>query len=102
MFLINMKHLAVLVALIAVTSAQISAIMEDDDQYRAISSPADPDQDTIGKYLMKNSLKKANQMLSVIESAVESIPQAYITWRAGTSNRVVVPAHQAGIDSWAL
>jgi hypothetical protein len=53
MFLINMKHLAVLVALIAVTSAQIkTAIMEDDDQYRAIGSPADPDQDTIGKFLM--------------------------------------------------
>jgi hypothetical protein len=47
MFLITMKHLVVLVALIAVTSAQIkTTIMEDDDQYRAISSP---DQDTIGK-----------------------------------------------------
>ncbi len=97
MFLINMKHLVVLVALLAVTSAQIkTAIMEDDDQNRAISSPADSDEDTIGKYLMKNSLKKANQTLSVIEFAVEAIPQAYITWRAGTSNRVVVPAHQAG------
>ncbi len=53
MFLITMKHLVVLVALIAVTSAQIkTAIMEDDDQYRAISSTADPDQDTIGKFLM--------------------------------------------------
>jgi hypothetical protein len=26
----------------------------------------------------------------------ESIPQAYVIWRAGTSNRVVVPAHQTG------
>ena len=64
MFLITMKHLVVLVALIAVTSAQIkTAIMEDDDQYRAaISSPSDQDLDTIGKFLMKtlqpNSLKK--------------------------------------------
>ncbi len=48
-----MKHLVVLVALIAVTSAQIkTAIIEDDDQYRAISSQADSDQDTIGKFLM--------------------------------------------------
>jgi hypothetical protein len=53
MFLINMKHLVVLVALIAVTLAEIkTAIMEDDDQYRAISSPADRDQDTIGKFGM--------------------------------------------------
>jgi hypothetical protein len=26
----------------------------------------------------------------------ESIPLAYVAWRAGTSNRVVVPARQAG------
>jgi hypothetical protein len=53
MFLINMKHLVVLIALIAVTSAQIkTAIMEDDNQYRAISFLADPDQDTIGKFLI--------------------------------------------------
>jgi hypothetical protein len=26
----------------------------------------------------------------------ESIQQAYVAWRAGTTNRVVVPAHQAG------
>ncbi len=26
----------------------------------------------------------------------ESIPPAYVAWQAGTSNRVVVPAHQAG------
>ncbi len=31
----------------------------------------------------------------------ESIPPAYIARRTGTSNRVVVPAHQAGIDSGA-
>jgi hypothetical protein len=54
-----MKHLAFLVALIAVTSAQIkTAIMKDDDQYRAISSPADPDQDTIGKFLMITMQRK--------------------------------------------
>jgi hypothetical protein len=28
--------------------------------------------------------------------AKESIPTAYVAWRAGTSNRVVVPARQAG------
>ncbi len=26
----------------------------------------------------------------------KSIPPAYVVWRAGTSNRVVVPARQAG------
>ncbi len=53
MFLITMKLLVVLVALIAVTLAEITTrITEDDDQYRAISSPADPDQDTIGKFRM--------------------------------------------------
>jgi hypothetical protein len=26
----------------------------------------------------------------------ESIPPAYVAWRAGLPNRVVVPAHQAG------
>ncbi len=26
----------------------------------------------------------------------ESIPPAYVAWRAGTTNRVVVPARQAG------
>jgi hypothetical protein len=26
----------------------------------------------------------------------ESIPPAYVAWRAGTSNRVVIPARQAG------
>jgi hypothetical protein len=26
----------------------------------------------------------------------ESIPSAYVAWQAGTSNRVVVPARQAG------
>ncbi len=31
----------------------------------------------------------------------ESIPPAYVAWQAGTTNRVVVPARQAGIDSWA-
>jgi hypothetical protein len=34
----------------------------------------------------------------------ESIPPAhvaYVAWRAGTSNRIVVPARQVmGIDSW--
>jgi hypothetical protein len=25
----------------------------------------------------------------------ESIPPAYVAWRAGTSNRIIVPAHQA-------
>jgi len=28
-------------------------------------------------------------------------PQAYVAWRAGTTNRVVVPGHRLGIDSWA-
>ncbi len=33
----------------------------------------------------------------------ESIPPAYVTWRAGTSNRVVIPAHQRKrIDSRIL
>jgi hypothetical protein len=31
----------------------------------------------------------------------ELISPAYVAWRAGTSKRVVVPACQAGIDSWA-
>ncbi len=31
----------------------------------------------------------------------ETIPPAYVAWQAGTTNRVVVPARQAGIDSWA-
>jgi hypothetical protein len=26
----------------------------------------------------------------------DSIPPAYVAWRAGTSNRIVVPARQAG------
>ncbi len=31
----------------------------------------------------------------------ESIPPTYVAWRAGTSNRVFVPAARLGIDSWA-
>jgi hypothetical protein len=31
-----------------------------------------------------------------IPTSKESIPPAYVAWRAGTSNRVVVPARQAG------
>ncbi len=32
----------------------------------------------------------------------DSIPPAYVVWRVGTTNRVVVPARQAGNrDSWA-
>jgi hypothetical protein len=31
----------------------------------------------------------------------ESTPPAYLAWRAGTTNMVIVPACQAGIDSWA-
>jgi hypothetical protein len=31
----------------------------------------------------------------------ESTPPGYVVWRAGTTNRVAVPARQAGIDSWA-
>jgi hypothetical protein len=31
----------------------------------------------------------------------ESTPRGYVVWRAGTTNRVAVPARQAGIDSWA-
>jgi hypothetical protein len=30
----------------------------------------------------------------------ESNPPAYVAWRAGTSNRVVVTATRLGIDSW--
>ncbi len=29
----------------------------------------------------------------------ESIPPAYVSWWAGTSNKVIVPALQTGIDS---
>jgi hypothetical protein len=32
----------------------------------------------------------------------ESTPPGYVVWRAGTTNRVAVPARQAGIDSWLL
>ncbi len=31
----------------------------------------------------------------------ESTPPGYVVWRAGTTNRVAVPARQSGIDSWA-
>jgi hypothetical protein len=31
----------------------------------------------------------------------ESIPPTYVTWRAGTKSRVVVPARQAGNQFWA-
>jgi hypothetical protein len=31
-----------------------------------------------------------------VYGAQESIPPAYVVWRAGMSNRVVVPARQAG------
>ncbi len=35
----------------------------------------------------------------------KSIPPAYVAWRAGTTDRIIVPARQAikagGIDSWA-
>ncbi len=31
----------------------------------------------------------------------ESIPPAYVDWRAGTANRIEVPALRLGIDSWA-
>ncbi len=31
----------------------------------------------------------------------ESTPPGYVVWQAGTTNRVAVPARQAGIDSWA-
>jgi len=30
----------------------------------------------------------------------DSIPPAYVGWRAGTTNRVVVLARRLGIDSW--
>jgi hypothetical protein len=30
----------------------------------------------------------------------KSIPPAYEAWRSGTTNRVVEPVRQAGIDSW--
>jgi hypothetical protein len=31
----------------------------------------------------------------------ESIQLAYVAWRTGTTNRVVVPARRLEIDSWA-
>ncbi len=31
----------------------------------------------------------------------ESLPPAYVVWRAGTTCRVIVPAYAGGIDSWA-
>ncbi len=34
--------------------------------------------------------------LETFPGAQESIPPAYVAWRDGTSNRVVVPACQAG------
>jgi hypothetical protein len=37
-----------------------------------------------------------------VYGAQESIPPAYVAWRAGATNyRVVVPARLLGIDSWA-
>jgi hypothetical protein len=33
--------------------------------------------------------------------AQESMPLAYVAWRAGTKYRVVVPVRQLGIDFWA-
>jgi hypothetical protein len=38
-----------------------------------------------------------------VQGAQESIPPAYVAWRAGMSNRLVVPARQAGnrfLNSW--
>ncbi len=37
-----------------------------------------------------------------VYGAQESIPLAYVAWRAGTTYRVVVPVRQLGIDFWAL
>jgi hypothetical protein len=41
-----------------------------------------------------------------VYGAQESIPRnrfppAYVAWRAGTANKIVVPARRLGIDSWA-
>jgi hypothetical protein len=41
-------------------------------------------------------LHKLEPVLVNAYGAQESIPPAYLVWRAGTSNRVVVPARQAG------
>jgi hypothetical protein len=37
--------------------------------------------------------KHTDSLVTIVQ---ESIPPAYVAWRAGTSNRVVVPARQAG------
>jgi hypothetical protein len=46
-------------------------------------------------YLSSNTLSSEPEFVNFKE-AEESIPPAYVTWRAGTSNRVVVLARQAG------
>jgi hypothetical protein len=36
-----------------------------------------------------------------VSGAQELIPLAYVAWRAGTTNRVVVPSRRLEFDSWA-
>ena len=36
-----------------------------------------------------------------VYGAQESIPPAYVAWRAGTANKVFVPARKAENRSWA-
>jgi hypothetical protein len=46
--------------------------------------------------IARNGLKRPECFRSLVTDLKESIPPAYVAWRAGTSNRVVVPARQAG------
>jgi hypothetical protein len=43
-----------------------------------------------------NSASVSEPVFVNVYGAQESIPPAYVAWRAGTKNRVVVPARQAG------
>ncbi len=58
-------------------------------------------------YLIQNELENPVFMTLTAEPVFvnvgdqESILPAYVAQRAGTTNRVVVPTRQAGIDSWA-
>jgi hypothetical protein len=42
------------------------------------------------------SRRKPEPVFVNVYGAQESIPPAYVAWREGTSNMVVLPAHQAG------
>jgi hypothetical protein len=60
--------------------------------YRTIQHPPPPVTHTVCRY----RARIYKRLWSPEIDSEESIQQAYVAWRAGTTSRVVVPARQAG------